>query len=54
VAFTAASDAIAVAHNTSPYISAYAWSGSGFGARFTNPATIPTDNSKAVAFNVNP
>jgi hypothetical protein len=41
---------IAVAVDTSPYITAYPWSGSGFGTKFTNPATLPTGNGNGVAF----
>jgi hypothetical protein len=41
---------IAVAHYTSPYITAYPWSSSGFGTKFTNPATLPTGSGNAVAF----
>jgi hypothetical protein len=41
---------VAVAHNTSPYITAYPWSGSGFGAKFSNPATLPSGSGRGVAF----
>jgi hypothetical protein len=41
VAFSPAGDAIAVTHLNSPYASAYPWSGSGFGAKFSDPATLP-------------
>jgi len=41
---------IAVAHFTSPYITAYPWSGSGFGAKFSDPGTLPTDTGTNVAF----
>jgi hypothetical protein len=41
---------IAVAHPTTPFISAYPWSNIGFGAKFTNPATLPTGNGNGVAF----
>ena len=41
---------IAVAHDTSPYISVYPWS-SGFGTKYANPATLPTGNGYGVAFN---
>ena len=40
---------IAVAHSTSPYISAYPWS-SGFGTKYANPATLPTGSGYGVAF----
>jgi len=39
-----------VAHATSPFISAYPWSSSGFGAKYTDPATLPTGNGYGVAF----
>jgi len=42
--------AIAVAHATTPFISAYPWSGSGFGTKFTNPETLPASIGNAVAF----
>ncbi len=41
---------IAVAHSYSPYITAYPWSSSGFGTKFTNPGTLPTGNGRGVAF----
>jgi hypothetical protein len=37
-------------HNTTPFISAYPWSGSGFGTKFTNPATLPASTGRGVAF----
>jgi hypothetical protein len=42
--------ALAVAHSTTPYISVYPWSGSGFGTKFANPATLPTGTGFGVAF----
>ena len=42
--------AIAVAHSSFPFVTAYPWSGSGFGTKFTNPATLPTNFSLGVAF----
>jgi len=42
--------AIAVAHSTTPYVSAYPWSGSGFGTKYANPATVPTGTGQGVAF----
>jgi hypothetical protein len=45
-----ASQSIAVAHPTSPFITAYPWSGAGFGAKFTNPATLPPAEGEGVAF----
>jgi hypothetical protein len=50
VAFSPAGDAIAVAHATSPFITAYPWSGAGFGTKYTDPATLPTNNGNGVAF----
>ena len=50
-AATALLQFIAVAHATSPFITAYPWSSStGFGAKFTNPATLPTGQGNGVAF----
>jgi hypothetical protein len=39
-----------VAHATSPFVTAYPWSGSGFGTKFTNPATLPAGQGIDVAF----
>lgn len=37
---------IAVAHNTSPFISVYPWTGgTGFGTKYSNPATLPNGTS---------
>lgn len=41
---------LAVAHFTSPYVTAYPWSASGFGAKYANPATSPTGTGYSVAF----
>jgi len=42
---------IAVAHANSPYISTYPFGTStGFGAKYTNPATLPTGTGNGVAF----
>ena len=41
---------IALAHATTPFVSAYPWSSSGFGAKFANPATLPTGVGRGVAF----
>ena len=46
----AAVEYLAVAHLTTPYITAYPWSGSGFGTKFANPATLPTGDGQGVAF----
>lgn len=49
--FGGASVALAVAHNTSPYVSVYAWSGGGgFGSKFANPAVLPNGNARSVAW----
>jgi hypothetical protein len=42
---------IAVAHSTTPFVSAYPWSGSGFGTKFANPGTLPAGDGNGVAFN---
>jgi DNA-binding beta-propeller fold protein YncE len=49
VAFSPDGADIALTHATSPYISAYPWS-SGFGTKYANPATLPTNNGRDVAF----
>jgi hypothetical protein len=42
---------IGLATTASPYINAYAWSsGNGFGAKYANPATLPTGIGYGVAF----
>ena len=41
---------IAVAHQTSPYVTVYPWSASGFGTKFADPATTPTGDAIEVAF----
>jgi hypothetical protein len=40
-----------VAHGTTPFVTAYPWSGSGFGTKFTNPGTVPPGDAQGVAFN---
>jgi hypothetical protein len=50
--FQIAGQSIAAAHGTTPYVSAYPWSSSGFGTKFANPPTTPTGNGNGVAFNV--
>ena len=40
---------IAVAHATSPRISAYPWS-SGFGTKYSDPGTLPTGTGYGVAW----
>jgi hypothetical protein len=41
---------IAVAHDFTPFITAYPWGVSGFGAKYSNPATLPTGSGRGVAF----
>lgn len=41
--------AIAVSHNTTPFLTAYPWS-AGFGTKYANPATLPGSNASAVKF----
>jgi hypothetical protein len=41
---------MAVSHATSPFITAYPWSSSGFGTKFANPATLPPGVGNGVAF----
>jgi hypothetical protein len=41
---------IAIAHSTTPFISAYSFSDSGFGTKYANPATLPTGGGSGVAF----
>jgi len=48
--YTTTQQMIAVAHYDTPYVSAYRWSSSGFGSKFSNPGTLPTSNSESVAF----
>ena len=50
IAFNPAGDALAMANLASPYISVYAWSGAGFGTRFSNPATLPGSTGYSVVF----
>ena len=63
----ASSQSIAVAHVSSPFISAYPWSAAGFGAKLANPTTLPaasgggngvafspTSNAIAVAYDSTP
>jgi len=43
---------VAVAHASSPRISAYTWTtSSGFGTKYSNPVTLPTGNGDSVRFN---
>jgi hypothetical protein len=41
---------IAIAHTTTPFVSAYPWSG-GFGTKYANPSTLPTGTGRGVSFN---
>ena len=41
---------IAVAHETTPRITVYPWSSSGFGTKFANPLTLPTGDGNGVSF----
>jgi hypothetical protein len=51
VAFNAAGNTIALSGDMSGRVVAYEWSGSGFGAKYADPATIPTtDTAYGVAF----
>jgi len=43
-------ETIAVAGSGTPFISAYPWSSSGFGTKFTNPVTPPAGSGGDVAF----
>ena len=45
----AAAQYIAVAHATSPFISAYPWN-PGFGTKYANPATLPGTEGFGVGF----
>ena len=48
----AGSSYVAVGHDTTPFISTYAWSDStGFGSKYANPATLPTAAVYGTAFN---
>jgi hypothetical protein len=44
------SQTVAVGHATSPFITAYNWTSSGFGTKYTNPATLPAGTTRGVAF----
>ena len=42
---------LAIAHSSSPYVTAYSWSSAGFGTKFADPATEPEGTSgDSVAF----
>ena len=42
---------IAVAHGSSPVISTYPWS-AGFGTKYANPSTLPTNSGFSVSFSI--
>lgn len=44
------SQSVAVSHQTTPFVTAYPWTGSGYGSKFANPATLPTNDAYSVAF----
>ena len=44
---------LAVAHTTSPYITVYPWTSSGFGTKFANPAVSPGNSGFGVDFHPN-
>ena len=50
VAFSPAGNTIAVAHSSTPFVSAYPWSVAGFGTKYANPATLPAGTATSVAF----
>jgi len=50
VAFSPNSNAVAVSHIGTPFITAYPWSSSGFGTQYADPATLPASNGFGVAF----
>jgi sugar lactone lactonase YvrE len=49
VAFDPSGSAIAIAHDTAPWVTAYPFS-SGYGTKYADPATTPTGEGKSVAF----
>jgi len=49
VAFTPNADTIFVAHDVSPFCSAYPWSTSGFGTKFANMASLPANNQSGIS-----
>jgi hypothetical protein len=51
VAFNPAGTSLAVGHTTSPFVSVYPWSVSGFGTKYANAGSSPVaSNVKGVAF----
>ena len=50
LAFSPSGADLAVAHATTPFVSVYPWTqGTGFGAKYANPATLPADAASSVA-----
>ena len=47
---TTSPNSIAVAHTTTPFVSAYPWFSGGLGTKYANPATTPTSDGRGVAF----
>ena len=41
---------LAVAHDITPFVTAYPWSSSGFGTKYANPATAASGAQNGVAF----
>ena len=55
VAFNQAGNTLAFSHSGSsgnPPIAVYPWSGSGFGTRYTNPASFPSQTGLSAAFSI--
>jgi hypothetical protein len=50
VAWAPDGSAIAIAHATSPFVSVYRWTSSGFQSQFAAPGTLPTGNARAVVW----
>ena len=44
---------VAVGHISSPYVTAYPWSATGFGVKYANPATLPANFAYSSAFHPN-
>ena len=49
-AFNPSQTVLAVAHATSPYVTAYPWSGSGFGSKYSNPSALLNNTAYGVSF----
>jgi WD40 repeat protein len=50
VAWRPQEDAIAIGTETTPWIAGYVWTGSGYGSKYANPATLPTGLGAAIKF----